>query len=86
MSSELDVLRDHIRKETGYEGELGLDVDLLQAQVLDSFNIVTLAVFIQEHFGIELEPEDLVRDNLAKLSSMLDLIRLKRQGASPAAS
>jgi acyl carrier protein len=78
MNAEADILTGYIRKETGFDGVIGLDVDLLRSQVLDSFSIVTLAVFIQEEFGIELEPEDLVRENLARISSMVNLIRRKR--------
>jgi acyl carrier protein len=78
MSSDIEVLRDYIRKETGYERELGPDDDLQNTQILDSYNIVSLAVFIQEHFGVELEPEDLVIDNLGKLSSIVALIQRKR--------
>jgi acyl carrier protein len=82
MESELDILRQYIRNETGYGGELGEDQDLLETQVLDSFNIVIMALFVQERFGIVLEAEELVRENLSKLSSMVTLIRAKRAAAS----
>lgn len=76
--SDLQILSDYIRGETGYEGDLALDVDLLEKQILDSFNIVQWAMFIQERFGIELEAEDLVRDNLSSLSRVMALIDSKR--------
>jgi acyl carrier protein len=76
--TELEILCDYIRTEIGYNGQLDLDVDLLESKILDSFSIVQLAVFIQYRFGIELEPEDLVRANLAKLSSMIALIGKRR--------
>ena len=82
MAGELEVLQDYIRTETGYKGELNPDADLLEEKILDSFNIVELAMFIQDRFDIELEAEDLVRANLAKLSSMISLIEKKRAGAS----
>lgn len=78
MSEIIDVLVDYIRKETGFAGPLGPDDDLLTAGVLDSFNIVSLALFAQERFEVELEGEDLVRDNLAKLSSLAALIEKRR--------
>lgn len=78
MSSELDDLEAFIRRETGHNGELAIDVDLLDAHILDSFNIVTLAMFIQEHFAIQLDAEDLVRENLAKISSIIELVQRKR--------
>ena len=82
MPTELEVLKDYIRKETGYEGDLEPDADLLEGKILDSFNIVELAMFIQERFEIELEAEDLVRSNLARLSSMVDMIERKRARTS----
>lgn len=82
MSSEFDVLVDYIRTETGYAGELSPEIDLLDAGVLDSFNIVSLAMFAQERFGVEFEGEDLVRSNLARLSSLVALIHERRSAAS----
>jgi acyl carrier protein len=72
------VLIDYIRQETGFEGPLTADDDLLAAGVLDSFNIVSLALFAQERFEVELEGEDLVRDNLARLSALAALIVQRR--------
>ena len=82
MPTELEILHEWIRKETGYEGELRVDADLLEAKILDYFNIVELALFIQDRFQIELDPEDLVSANLARLSSMLRLIKEKRAAAA----
>ena len=79
MASELQVLIDYIRAETGYSGALGEDDDLLATGVLDSFNIVSLAMYAQESFGVEFEGEDLVRGNLARLSSLVKLIRMRRE-------
>ena len=76
--SDLQVLCNYIRDETGYEGDLAPDVDLLEKQILDSFNIVQWAMFIQEQFGIQLEAEELVRDNLSSLSRVMALIDSKR--------
>jgi len=78
MSDIIAVLVEYIRSETGFTGPLSADDDLLSAGVLDSFNIVSLAMFAQERFGVELEGEDLVRDNLAKLSALAALIELRR--------
>ena len=78
MNDTIEILIDYIRQETGFTGALAADDDLLTAGVLDSFNIVSLALFAQERFGIELEGEDMVRDNLAKLSSLAALIERRR--------
>jgi acyl carrier protein len=78
MSETIDILIEYIRKETGFEGPLTAEDDLLTAGVLDSFNIVSLALFAQERFEVELEGEDLVRDNLAKLSALAALIEKRK--------
>jgi acyl carrier protein len=41
-----------------------------------------MAMFIQERFEIDLEAEDLVRDNLARLSSMIALIDRKQSATA----
>jgi acyl carrier protein len=82
MSSEIEILADYIRDETGYAGPLDPDKDLLAAGILDSFNIVTLAMFAQERFGVEFDAEELVRDNLATLSRLAALIRSRGADAA----
>lgn len=81
MSTDIDILAEYIRNETGHAGPLDPDDDLLAAGVLDSFNIVSLAMFAQERFGVEFEAEDLMRDNLASLSSLAALIASRRSAA-----
>lgn len=78
MKEIIDVLIEYIRNESGFTGQLTADADLLQAGILDSFNIVSLALFAQERFGVELESDDLVRDNLARLSTLAALIARRR--------
>ncbi len=79
--TDLEILSDYIRNETGYEGELSPELDLLEKQILDSFSIVQWAMFIQERFGIELEAEELVRDNLSSLSKVMALVNSKRSAS-----
>ena len=78
VMTDLEILCEYIRTETGYEGELDPDLDLLEKQILDSFSIVQWALFIQERFRIELEAEELVRDNLSSLAKVMALIDSKR--------
>ena len=78
MDGTIEILTEYIRKETGYEGALSADDDLLATQILDSFSIVALALFAQERFEVELDGDDLVRDNLARLSTLAALIERRR--------
>ena len=82
MRDELEILGDYVRNESGYKGHLDPEADLLELNILDSFSIVQLAMFIQEHFGIELEAEDLTRDNLATLSKIVTLIDKRKAAAA----
>lgn len=82
MRNEITVLSDYVRSESGYKGALDPDADLLESNILDSFSIVQVAVFIQEQFGVELEAEDLTRANLASLSKMVALIDRRRGSAA----
>lgn len=74
MTHDLKVLTDYIRDELGYDGPLDPDTDLLEERILDSFSVVQMIVYIQSEFGIEFEPEELVLENLSRLSGMLALI------------
>ena len=78
MDKELEIIADYIRSEMAYEGDIEPDIDLLDEKILDSFSIVQVALFIQEQFDIELEAEDLNRDNLASLNNMLALVNSRR--------
>jgi acyl carrier protein len=78
MPEIVGVLIEYIRNETGFQGEISSDEDLLAAGVLDSFNIVSLAVYAQERFGVEFDGDDMVRDNLARLSALATLIERRR--------
>ena len=74
MTEKLEALCNFIRDELGYDGNLEPDSGLLEEDILDSFSIVELAVYVQGSLGVELQPEDLSRDNFATLSSILSLI------------
>ena len=78
LDSEAEILAKFIRDETGYGGPLDPEMDMLKAGILDSFSIVSLAMFAQEQFGVEFEGEEIVRENLAHLSSLVTLIRKKQ--------
>ncbi len=78
MTNIAEVLADYIKSEMLYDGEIDLDMDLLEERILDSFSIVQTAMFIQERFDIELDANDLVRDNLSTLSNMVALVESKR--------
>lgn len=82
MTNPQDAVIEFIRNDIGYTGPLDASMDLLEAQILDSFNVVQLAMFLQQRFRIELEGEDLVRSNLSTLAAIAALVD-RRQTARP---
>ncbi len=78
MNGPLDDICDFIRSDIGFKGNIDPEADLLEERILDSFNVVELATFVQEHFGVELQAEDLVRDNFARLSSLVAWIERRQ--------
>ena len=81
MNDETELLTNYIRTETGYAGDIDPDEDLIEVGILDSFSIVSLTMFAQEQFRVEFEGEELVRENIAKLSTLVALIRQKQSSA-----
>ncbi len=82
MSNDLQIIKDYIKDEMGYDGEIDPETDLLDTGILDSFSIVQTAVFIQEEFNIQLDAEDLVRANLSTLSNMVNLVNKQKSADS----
>jgi acyl carrier protein len=78
MNEIIELLIKHVRDESGYTGPIGADDDLIHAGILDSYSIVSLALFAQERFGIELDGDDLIRENVARLSALAKLIEQRR--------
>lgn len=78
MTNIAEILTDYIKTEMSYDGDIGLDMDLLEERILDSFSIVQTAMYLQEQFDIELEADELVRENLSTLSSMVALVESKK--------
>ena len=74
MASVVEEIRTFMTENLGCDDDIDPEIDLLEAQVLDSFNIVEIAMFIQENFGIELDAEDITRENFARLSGMVSLV------------
>jgi len=75
VSSEAESLRTFIKENMGHFDAIAGDQDLLTTGVLDSFNIVEIALFIQEAFGVELDGDDISRNNFSSLDNMITLIQ-----------
>lgn len=50
------------------------DTDLLAAGLLDSFDIVNLVSRLEETFGVEIDPTDIVPENFRTISAIAVLM------------
>lgn len=76
-------LRNEIRKFIANEfvGTDGVDleaVDLLEEEIIDSLGIFTLIGFIEDRFGVSVEPEEINLENFRTLDSITALVEAKR--------
>ena len=70
----LGIIRDEV---LDIDQDLTSESDLFEAG-LDSMAIMQLLLQIEDHFGVELDPSDLSRDNFQTVSKIAALIESKR--------
>lgn len=78
MDTTRAALFAFIRDRMGYTDAIDSDTDLIKEQILDSFNVVELALFVEQQFGIELQNEDVNRDNFCSVARIEALIEKRR--------
>lgn len=72
------ALNDYISSEFGVmhpEVEITPDTLLLSTGVLDSLNLFLLLTFIEERFGVIVEPEAIVPENFDTLASIVRFVQ-----------
>ena len=69
MEEILSILHE-IRPDVDFEKE----TKLIDDGILDSFDIISIVGEFNEHFGIEINVEDLEPDNFNTVTAMQDLI------------
>lgn len=66
------------------EGAVDASTSLFRDQLLDSMNLTSLIVFLEETFAIKIGAMDIAYENLDTVNHMLAFIERKRNGAAPA--
>lgn len=83
MDNTRDVVK-HFILENFLPGEdpknLADDTELKESGILDSLSTLKLVTFLEEHFKIELEANDLDAGNLASVASIAQLVGTKMAG------
>jgi acyl carrier protein len=60
------------------------DASLLEAGIIDSTGVLELVGFIEETYGVRVEDEELLPENLDSISSIVAFVERKRTAASAA--
>ncbi|HSL96186.1 MAG TPA: acyl carrier protein [Thermoleophilia bacterium] len=78
--SDAETILEFLHEEADLaDGEvIALDTSLFRDQLLDSMNLTSLIVFLEETFAIKVKPMDIVYENLDTVSHMLAYIGRKK--------
>lgn len=78
MSAVAEIIRDYVAKEfsvTGNPSDLDFGTPLIAEDIIDSLGIFILVGFLEERFGISIEPEQVVIDNFETIDAIARLVR-----------
>ncbi|MFN2487475.1 MAG: acyl carrier protein [Acidimicrobiia bacterium] len=78
MASIQDQIREHIISEFNASTDISDETRLIDTEVIDSLGIFLLVNFLQERFGVEVDPEEVTLDNFESVSAMAELVSSKR--------
>jgi len=66
------LLREHLRGED--PDFLGEDLDLIGSGILDSLAIMKLVLHLQQHYGLEMQPSEILPENLGTLRRLAEFV------------
>lgn len=84
MSEIAQAVRDQLRAEflaDRPDMELADDLDLIEAQIVDSLGIFIMVAFLETRFGVSIEGDDISPQNFETVSAMTSLVE-RAQAAS----
>ena len=67
----------------GDDSRIGPDTDFMESGILDSTGVLELVGFIEEKFGIRVEDDELVPDNMNSLEKIAGYISRKNGKSQP---
>jgi acyl carrier protein len=80
-----DLIRDFVAREflAGQDPKsIPGDVALISSGIIDSVGTLRLVLFIEQSFGIQVEPQDIAAGKLDSIDSMAALVQAKRADAA----
>ena len=57
--------------------DIPLDTSLVDEGIIDSYGVIELVAFIENYWGISIEPEDFTRKKMGSINLMAKLIERK---------
>jgi acyl carrier protein len=81
----LDVVRRFVVENFlyGEDGDLRDDTSFLEEGIVDSTGVLELVAFLEEHFGITVEDEEVVPENLDSLQNIARFLSTKLNTGGP---
>lgn len=74
---DIEPIRAFIQREFVYDkGDIGAD-EVLFPDIVDSLGVMELVEFVEETYGIEIGPADLLVTNFSSLTALASLIQLR---------
>lgn len=76
------VINDYISHELVEKTEhlpLKNDMPLLETGILDSLSVLKLVLFLEERFGIVVNPEELIPENFGTIDAICTYLRSQQQ-------
>lgn len=72
------ALTDYLQSELNQKQmAITAETSLIAASLIDSLTIFKLILFIEEHFAIKIQPEDIVVENFETINSLQALVKRK---------
>ncbi len=81
------IIKEYIGKQFLFDDPQAViedDQNLIEDGIIDSLGIFTLIAFIEQQFGIKIQPEDVVLDNFQSVNTVKSLILSKQPSAQTA--
>lgn len=76
------ITAEYLRQKglLGGDVELSRDTNPLQGGLVDSLGIFTLIAFLEQQFGVQIEPDEVTLENFETIGTIADLVRRKQEG------
>ena len=82
MNELREQIRDFVVENFlfGEDDELEVDTSFLENGIIDSTGVLELVTFLEETFGIVIEDEELIPENLDSIENVVKYLERKRNG------